>query len=339
MTEKGKSGEAPKVAVITRTKNRPLFLERALRSVDSQTYTDYVHIVLNDGGDKRDVEKLLEKYKNKKRTVVHNKETVGLIRALNQAIKSVSSKYVTILDDDDTWPPERLEKTVSYLEETGDKAVVVKMDIIVEEIKDGKIRQVSQYLHPESAEGEINLFKQCYKNYISNGIVTYRREVYDELGGYDESLGTAEDWDFGIRLLMKHDVGFLRKEKPLFFYHQRPTQKGDQGNSVHAGVDQQEKTINLIRNRYLRQDLAEGRLGVGYIMNRYPEDEFWTARIEGHINHTANLLLEKLKNDRYMDKLNQALVYANTHPYRFALGRIYHRHIIRDEKKNDDKKQ
>ena len=54
----------PKVAVITRTKNRNILLERALKSVHQQTMEDFVHIIYNDSGDEAAVEMLLEKYKD-----------------------------------------------------------------------------------------------------------------------------------------------------------------------------------------------------------------------------------------------------------------------------------
>ncbi|HEU4715734.1 MAG TPA: hypothetical protein VFS14_02795, partial [Candidatus Saccharimonadales bacterium] len=112
-------------------------------------------------------------------------------------------------------------------------------------------------------------------------------DVYEELGGYDESLKTAEDWDFGIRLMMRYDVEFIRDGEPLFFYHQRPKQTGTAGNSVHADVYQQERTINIIRNRYLREDLKAGKLGVGYIMNSIPNDLSALVRLEGHMNRVG----------------------------------------------------
>lgn len=278
----------PKIAIITRTMNRPLLLARALKSVNDQTYHDYVHVIFNDGGDRSLLEELLKKFPNDRRIVINSKANVSYTKALNQAIRAVDSEYVTILDDDDSWPSERLEKTVSELDRTGGAAVVVKMDTVIEEIQGDRIRKISQHLHPESGEGEISLFKQCHKNYISNGIVTYRRSVYDELGGYDESLEVGEDWDFGIRLMLKHDVSFLRNEPVLFYYHQRPSQKGNDGNSVHANVYQQEKSINVIRNRYLRQDINAGRFGVGYIMNQLEQDMVTTVRLERHINHCTD---------------------------------------------------
>jgi glycosyltransferase involved in cell wall biosynthesis len=51
-----------KVAVITRTKDRPLLLERAIKSVHNQTFKDYVHIIINDGGDSIALEKFLKTY-------------------------------------------------------------------------------------------------------------------------------------------------------------------------------------------------------------------------------------------------------------------------------------
>lgn len=282
-----------KVAIITRTKDRPQFLKRAIKTIEQQTYSDYIHVIFNDGGDKEKIEAIVGK-NTQNRVLVHS-ESIGLVKALNKAIQSVDSDYIAILDDDDTWAPERLEKTIAYLDQTKEKAVVVKMDIVIEEVDGDTIRFVSQSLHPQSGEGEISLFKQCYQNYVSNGVITYGRDVYDELGGYDETLGTAEDWDFGIRLLMKYDVAFLRNEPSLFFYHQRPTQKGGLGNSVHAGVEQQEKTINALRNRYLRSDLAAGKLGVGYIMNSLAQDEQWVVRLEGHANYLSSSATDRIE--------------------------------------------
>lgn len=277
-----------KIAIITRTKNRSLLLTRALRSVQAQTYKDFIHVIVNDGGDQKKLESVLNEYHADNRLVINNEESAGLVKALNKGIRSVDSAYVTILDDDDSWPPERLEKTMASLDGTNNVAVVVKMDLIIEKVQNNVIHFVSQRLHPESGEGEISLFKQCHKNYLSNAVVTYKRQVYDELNGYDESLEVGEDWDFGIRLLMKYDVAFLRNEKPLAFYHQRPTQKGAEGNSVHADVYQQERTINVIRNRYLRNDLKLGRFGIGYIMNYLDHDETEIVRLEGHMNYVGS---------------------------------------------------
>ena len=301
-----------KQAIITRTKNRNLLLERAIKSVVNQSSKDYIHVILNDGGDKGAVDSLLEKYPDENRLVLHNAKSVGLVNALNQAITAVDSEYIAILDDDDSWAHERVEVVNEFLDTHKSKGVVIVMDQVIEEINGGEIveKQRSRWMGGVTT---VNLYKQCLDNYLSNGAFTYRRDVYEELNGYDSSLNVAEDWDFGIRFLLKYDADFLNTKKALMTYHHRPEQKGDEGNSVFAGIDQHQQNLNMLRNRYLRKDIAEGRIGIGYIMNDLSYDrercmaqderDFEkVVRIEGHVNHVA----EKI-NHTILDAVNTRL--------------------------------
>lgn len=295
-----------KIAVITRTKNRNLLLNRALKSVEDQTFKDYVHVIVNDGGDKKSVNELVAKYKNKSRIVIHNKESIGLTKALNQGIQATKSKYIAILDDDDSLAKDRLEKTVDFLDRSNAKGVVNVMDRIIETIDGNSIKFVSSNRwHQETTS--ISLYKQCLDNYLSNGAFSYRRDVYEELDGYDETLEVAEDWDFGIRFLLKYDVEFLQTDYPLSFYHHRPRQKSSEGNSVFANLDIHEQQLNKLRNKYLRTDINSGRIGIGYIMNNLlyerersseldKKDIDKIVRLEGHINYVGEKIISKLKN-------------------------------------------
>lgn len=286
-----------KTAIITRTKNRNLLLERAIKSVLNQTDKDYVHVILNDGGDDKAFKKVIDKYPDKNRVVLSNKKSVGLTAALNQAIRSVDSDFISILDDDDTIAPDRVKLVAEYLEKTGAVAVVNVTNKVFEKIENGRIIKIDEDRWLEGVDS-INLYKQCLDNYISNGCVTYRRSVYEELDGYDETLPVAEDWDFGLRMLLKYDVDFLVTKHPLTFYHHRPETKGDEGNSVFAGIDDHKRSLNILRNKYLREDINAGKMGVGYIMNNLAytreqqelqekRDIEKVVRIEGHVNHVS----------------------------------------------------
>lgn len=296
------SKSKPITAIITRTKNRTFLLERAVKSVLAQTTKDYIHVILNDGGDKKEVESLLAKYPDERRRVFHNKESVGLTPALNQAIQSVSSDLIAILDDDDVWHPKRLEESLKVLKERDARAAVSPMEIVVEDIDGGVIKEIERKPHPESWSGEINLYRQANRNFLSNGAIHYARELYDLLGGYDETLPVAEDWDFGVRLLMEIDVEQVRSDVALIYYNQRPNIKsGDMGNSVHAQVLEQERSINLVRNKFLRKELKNGTLGIGYIMNDTEQMLRNVTRIEGHINfvgsHSENNIVKRVDNE------------------------------------------
>lgn len=289
-----------KVAIITRTKDRPLLLERAIKSVHSQTMKDFVHVIINDAGDKAAVDNLVEKYKKEidgRIKVIHNKESHGMEAASNKAIKSVNSTYVAIHDDDDTWHPDFLLRTTEHLDMSESKGVVVATDRIEETIEDGKVRQISQTRYfPELRA--ISLYRQCLDNQMTPITFIYRRDVYDQIGMYDESLYVAGDWDFGIRFLRDFDVDFMEKYGALAYYHHRPASKGVDANSVFDKKILFETTLTRLRNKYLREDIKAGCAGLGYLMStalatREADERLddkinkSIVRIEGHINYTA----------------------------------------------------
>lgn len=266
------------VAIITRTKDRPKLLERAIRSVHGQTFTDFVHVIINDGGDRGVVERLTAPY-GERIVVIHNEASNGMEAASNKAIKSVDSRYVAIHDDDDTWHAEFLERTVRHLEETSVMGVVVRTDKVTEELQaDGSAMHIKteQWLPDVRA---INLYRQCIDNQMTPITFIYRRSAFDEIGYYDESLPVCGDWDFGIRFLQKWDVDFLDPGFALASYHHRKFKPGAEGNTSYAGNDKARYYTNFLMNKYLRQELAEGKLGVGYIMSKLRYDQHEKAEM------------------------------------------------------------
>ena len=99
-----------KVAIITRTMNRPILLRRAAQSILNQTFKDYIWVIVNDG-EKEPVSDVVSNFPEDTVIVIHNPKPVGLEAASNIGLKSSDSEYVVVHDDDDTWHPEFLEKT------------------------------------------------------------------------------------------------------------------------------------------------------------------------------------------------------------------------------------
>src|SRR5690349_8594527 len=103
------------VAVVIRTKNRPLFLARALDSVLAQTYEDWVAVVVNDVGDREPVEAAVAAVADRARGrvhVLHNSVSRGREAAMNTGVHATASTFLVIHDDDDSWAPTFLEETV-----------------------------------------------------------------------------------------------------------------------------------------------------------------------------------------------------------------------------------
>ncbi|MBL8160195.1 glycosyltransferase family 2 protein [Candidatus Saccharibacteria bacterium] len=259
----------PKVAVITRTKDRGLLLERAIKSVHQQTMEDFVHVIINDAGDPAIVEDLVKKHEQLIRgrvKIIHNTESRGMEAASNKAIKSVDSTFIAIHDDDDTWHPDFLKATTERLEDNGMQGVVVTTDRVVEDIIDDvvHIKLVERWLPWAKA---INFYSMCIDNYATPITFLYRRAVYDKIGYYDENLPVLGDWDFALRFIRLHDIDFINSDTALAYYHHRPNVKGINGNSVFAGIDKHEYYLNQVANKFLREDLQRGSLGFGYMFS------------------------------------------------------------------------
>jgi len=273
----------PRAAVVTRTKNRPLFLERAIKSVHNQTMADFVHVIINDGGDAGPVDMLVEKYADLTKgrvKVIHNAESKGMEAASNKAIKSVDSIYVAIHDDDDTWHPQFLQQTIDCLEKTGAAGVVVRTDKVTEQVSQDQTSIETLKSEPWMPDLRvINLYRQCIDNQMTPITFLYRRSVLSEVGYYDESLPVTGDWDFGIRFLLKHDAEFLDPGYALAFYHHRKATGSSSDSSFGSGQEKHRYYTNLLMNKYLRQELADGRLGVGYIMSKERYRQNYLSRL------------------------------------------------------------
>ncbi|MDD3012979.1 MAG: glycosyltransferase [Candidatus Gastranaerophilales bacterium] len=259
-----------KVSIIVRTKDRLLFLKRAIESISGQTFKDWEAIIVNDGGIKTDIEDFIMPYKktfNDKIKLIHTKEKTKLRPvAANIGIKSSKCKYIVIHDDDDSWEPEFLEKCVKLLEETDYKGVVTYSNAVYEKVEKDKIKKI--FTEPFNKDMNCaSLYKMASNNTFPPISFVYKREVHDEIGYYDEELEVLEDWEFNLRFLQKKDIFVI----PEFLanYHLRPDIKEQNlANTIFgSGIAVHKKYDSIIRNRLLRQDIANNCQGIGFLVN------------------------------------------------------------------------
>lgn len=258
-----------KVAIITRTKDRPVFLSRALKSVQDQTYTDYKHYIVNDAGDKALVDdavvSLNEEQQSKTEVIHRSQPSGGPDTMFTESVDAAKSEYVVLHDDDDTWHPDFLKYAVEHLDANKDLGgVVVRADKVIEEVTEGGLKELKR-AHYMPDMKEVSLYRQCIDNQLTPIAFLYRRDAYEAVGKYDSSFPVCGDWEFGIRLLMKYDVDFIDPGFALAYYHHRKQANTARGDNSFAKHNHRYYT-NKIINSYLRADLRRGNLGLGYIM-------------------------------------------------------------------------
>ena len=263
--------DLPTVAVITRTKNRPVMLKRAAESVAKQRFQDLVWVVVNDGGDPEEVDRIVEQSPAdlRKVIIVHNPKSLGMEAASNCAIAASKSKYLVIHDDDDSWQPQFLAQTVEFLENppvSSMRGVIAHAKRISEVIIDDEyIEVIDSCLYNEWVK-TVPLYEMASMNMFAPISFLFSREVYEEIGGFDEQLPVLGDWDFNIRFLMKYDIGVI--PEPLANYHHRDHLKsGSYSNSLQGAISKHQMYEAIVRNRGLRQMNTDGGMSVASILS------------------------------------------------------------------------
>lgn len=282
------------VSIITRTRNRPILLERAAHSIAGQSYQDLEWIIVNDGGDPSEVDRVSERYIDRIPAirVVHNGKSLGMEAASNMGIGQATGKYLVIHDDDDSWQPDFLRVTTEFLESESNRGymgvVTRSMSIEEEIINEQVVEKKRKVYNPDLLS--ITLFQMAQLRNVPPPIsFIYRRDVLETTGLYREDLPVLGDWDFNLRFLRFFDIGVIRE--PLANYHIRKSGRSSiYSNTVTAGIGQHIRYAAMLRNEYLRKDLDENQLGTGFIVNLCHEID----QIKKDINR-ASLVL-RLKN-------------------------------------------
>ena len=258
------------VAIITRTRDRPITLERAFMSLASQTFRDFEWIIVNDGGNCEPVDTIAQNARSSGLSVkvIHIEASRGMEAASNVGLKGLQSQFFAIHDDDDSWQPSFLDETVQFLLENPLlKGVMVHCWRIAERIENQAIKFVSRMPHQPQLDA-VRITDLLISNISPPISFLYRTSLLTEVGYYDEEMEVLGDWDFNLRAALAGEIGVITSR--LANYHVRVsiTQKrGSYRNSVPPGDRRQKNAEILYRNRKLREDMEQGRFGLGVMLN------------------------------------------------------------------------
>ncbi len=242
----------PLVAIITRTKDRPRFLARAVDSVLAQGLRDWVHVIVNDGGDPAAVDAVVggaaARYEGRVQ-VVHLSPSAGRGGAANAGVAQSRSTLLIFLDDDDTWAPELLEKAVGAWRATGAKGVVTRSERVIEREDGGRFVELRREpFFPELEAVSLPLLAR--DNCFVNHAFLMEREAVAAVGPFDVELPVYEDWDFNLRFLCRYDVHVV--PEVLARYHHRESASGGERNSFAQERARVAAARARLVNRWLR---------------------------------------------------------------------------------------
>ncbi|MEW5740597.1 MAG: glycosyltransferase [Myxococcota bacterium] len=242
----------PLVAIITRTKDRPRFLERAVESVLAQRVRDWVHVIVNDGGERGGVDRIVERAASRyegRAQVVHHERAVGRGGAANAGAAASRSTLIVFHDDDDTWAPDFLEKAVGAWRSSGAKGVVSRSERVIERLEGDRLVEVRREPFFPDLEA-VSLPQLARDNCFVNLAFLMERAAFEAAGPFDAELPVYEDWDFNLRFLLKHDVHVV--PEVLARYHHREAPRGAASNSFAQERARVAAARARLVNRWLR---------------------------------------------------------------------------------------
>jgi len=201
---------ASKVSIIITAHNYAKFLPRCLESAFEQTYDDYEVVVVDDGSTDETPRILRETKANHPDTLrTLRLEGEGLPTACNEGIKTADGKYIVRLDADDYFDENLLTVEANYLDANQNIDLVFPDYYTVD--RDGNILDHVRLL---KINDEVELLN---RSPLAAGAM-YRRDAWEQIGGYSEHLDYQEDYDFWVRFINEFDVRNVNL--PLMYYRQ-----------------------------------------------------------------------------------------------------------------------
>ncbi|MFQ5605966.1 MAG: glycosyltransferase [bacterium] len=187
-------------SVIIPTCNRLSFLKEAVDSVLNQTCQNFELIIVDDGstdGTQKYAETIRDRV-----TYLH-KENSGPSSARNLGIRQARGQLIAFLDSDDLWRKNKLKVQLDFMTSHPEAMVCFTDEIWIRR----GVRVNPRKIHQKSSGW---IFEQCVPRCIvSPSSVLMKKEFFDRVGMFDESLPACEDYDFWLRGALRFPFHFI----------------------------------------------------------------------------------------------------------------------------------
>ncbi len=189
--------KTPLVSVIIPTYNRGWTIKEAIDSVLEQDFSDYELIIVDDGSTDNTAD-ILQSYGNTI-TVIHQSNK-GVSAARNRGIGASAGRLIAFLDSDDIWLPQKLSRQVEFFNN--------HPDALINQTEEQWIRNGVR-VNPKKRHHKFSgmIFERSLELcLVSPSAVMLRRQLFETVGLFDESLPACEDYDLWLRISCRYPV-------------------------------------------------------------------------------------------------------------------------------------
>lgn len=238
----------PKVSVIIPTHNRSAYLHSAVTSVLNQTYQDFEIIIVNDASSDN-TEEVVASFTDSRIKYIRHEVSKGDGGARNTGIVNAAGEFIGFLDDDDQWLPDKLGLQVAVLEKSPPHVGGVYTGQFDIDETDGKI--LSVYYPREKGDLSKHLFeKMC----IVTSTVLFKKQVFEKLGMFDETIPYCNDYDMWIRIAKAYHFECIGEPLVKYLIHAKKL-----SNNLQLSIKGREVILEKYRPDFSVHRKAYGR--------------------------------------------------------------------------------
>ena len=210
------------ISIIMAAYNAEKTIEKAINSVLNQTYPNFELLVVNDCSKDRTVELVRNiAAKDSRVRLISNVKNSGVSYTRKHGLEEAKGSWIAILDSDDAWAPEKLEKQIAL-----QKKMNADLLFTGSAFMDSDGQSIDWYLH---APAEVTYRQLLKQNVLSNSSALVRKELYTK----HYAIGDGMHEDFAIWLsILKEGRKAYGVDEPLLIY--RIAKSSKSGNKVKA---------------------------------------------------------------------------------------------------------
>lgn len=212
-------GPKPEVSVIMAAYNHEKYVSHAIESVLAQTYQDFEFIIIDDGSDDGTAD-VIRSFRDPRIKAQFSPHNCGAIFTKNKCLDAAQGKNIAILNSDDAFVPDKLQKQVNFLKAHPEYGAVLSDAYIIDDngnpFTDTRHLYYNIFSQPNRDRFEWLRYFFYHGNCLCIPSALIRRECYEKVGRPDSRYIQLPDLDFWIRICFFYNIHIIQEKLTEF---------------------------------------------------------------------------------------------------------------------------
>lgn len=283
------------ISIIAPAFNHEKYINKALESVNKQSYPNKELIIIDDfstDNTSEKIEQFISQTNVKENfpggiTFIKHKKNMNAPDTLNEGIGIAKGKYISIINTDDMYEPNRLEIMLKKMKEANAQFAFSNVQIINEK------NEITKYDDFERMFAVLKKLPRCslalaIENMgISTGNYIFEKKLYNLVGGFNR-YHFIHDWDFILRVCLKTEPLYIESTNYIYRFHETNTMK--QISESFEKADKKEKEVYNVLYDYLNSIVSEKNKN-----NLLAKCETWDYFFENVVNCYAGEIWKEIR--------------------------------------------